>query len=111
MDTKELSIGEAATKALQEHANAKAIRALRRAKLEALQAEFDTIEPGSTDPANVTPESLERVVGQIRESYADLESLAAEHIGSPEHTLALDCLRALIVEYNFQSDILAVGKV
>ncbi len=105
MDIKIQTIGEAATQALQEIANAKALRNLgRNKKLQELQAEFDATEHG-VDPAS--PESLERLAGQIREAYLELESLAAEHIGSPEHALALGCLRALITEYGIQEGELA----
>jgi len=108
MDIKIQTIGEAANRALREIENAKAIRSLgRNYKLQTLQAEFDATEHGK-DPA--TPESLNRLAEQIREAYAELETLAPEHIGSPEHTLALDCLKALIAEYNFQSDDLAARK-
>jgi hypothetical protein len=102
------TIAESANEALEQIAAAKALRAIgRNQKLQELQAEFDSLQPG-TDPA--TPESLSRLAGQIRKAYAELESLAAEHIGSPEHKLASDCLKALIAEYNFQSDDLAARK-
>ena len=106
------TIKESCEQALREHAAAKALKSIGRQqnlqKLERLQAEFDSIEPG-TDPAS--PESLERLVGQIREAYGELESLAAEHIGSPEHTLALDCLKALIAQYGIQESELAARIV
>jgi hypothetical protein len=109
MDTNELTIAETASQALEQIAAAKALRNLGRAqKLQTLQAEFDTLQPG-TDPA--TPESLDKLATRIREAYVELESLAAEHIGSPEYTLALDCLKALIAEYNFQSDDVAARIV
>jgi hypothetical protein len=109
MEIKIQTISEAANQALEQTAAAKAMRNLgRNQKLRELQAEFDSLEPG-TDPA--MPESLNRLAQQIREAYAEIEALTPEQIGSPEHKLALDCLRALNMEYNFQSDILAVGNV
>jgi hypothetical protein len=103
------TIAESANQALEQIAAAKALRNLGRAqKLEALQAEFETLQPG-TDPAS--PKSLERLAGQIREAHSELEGIGQEHIGSPEYQLAEACLRALIAEYNFQSDDLAARIV
>jgi len=108
MDIKIQTIGEAANQALEQIAAANALRAIgRNQKLQELQAEFDATEHGK-DPA--TSESLNRLAEHVREAYAELETLAPEHIGSPEHKLALDCLKALIAEYNFQSDDLAARK-
>jgi hypothetical protein len=99
------TIAESANQALREIANAKAIRYLgRNHQLQELQTQFDNLEPG-TDPA--TPKSLSQLAQQIRDAYAELEGIGQEYLGSPEHKLALNCLKALIAEYNFQSDDLA----
>jgi hypothetical protein len=93
---------------MEQAAVANALREIgRKQRLEALQAEFDATEHG-VDLA--TPESLARLMQQIREAYQDLANMAVEHIGSPEHILAVDCLRALIREYNIQDSELAVRR-
>ena len=77
MGIKVPTIAEAATQALQEIANAKAIRMLgRNQKLQDLQAEFDSTER-SKDPA--TPESLAQLAQHIRDAYAELECSARAH--------------------------------
>ncbi len=80
MEIKIRTISQAANQALQQIAAAKAMRNLgRNQRLQELQAEFDSLDPG-TDPA--TPESLNRLVQQIREAYAEIEALAPSISGA-----------------------------
>jgi hypothetical protein len=101
------TIKESCEQALREHAAAKALREIgRRQELAKLQAEFDATEHG-VDPAS--EESLARLAQHIREARQGLADMAAEHIGSPEHKLALSCLKALVTEYGRQ-DIELAGR-
>ena len=103
------TIAESAIEALEQIAAAKALREIgRQQRLEQLRAEFETLEHG-VDPAS--EESLARLAQYIREAYAKLEDLAVEHLGGPEHALALDCLKALITEYGIQEGELAARIV
>jgi hypothetical protein len=77
-------------------------------ELAKLQAEFDSTENG-VDPA--TPESLARLMQQIRSAHAELEAVAPEHRDTPEYQLAENCLKALIREYGIQDTELAARKV
>jgi hypothetical protein len=102
------TIKESCEQALAEHAAAKALREIgRRQELAKLQAEFDATEHG-VDPAS--EESLARLGQYIREARQGLADMAPEHIGSPEHRLALACLEALIAEQGAQDIELAARR-
>jgi hypothetical protein len=103
------TIKESCEQALAEHAAKIALSEIgRRQELAKLQAEFDSTENG-VDPA--TPESLARLMQQIRSAHAELEAVAPEHRDTPEYQLAENCLKALIREYGIQDTELAARKV
>lgn len=80
-------------------------------QLEQLKAEVEklkALEPGSD---GATPESLARVGEQIKEAEAEIAAIPAEHIGGPEHKIALECLNGLKFEWNAQDRKLAADRM
>jgi hypothetical protein len=75
-----------------------------KAELQKLQA----LEPG-TDPA--TPESLARIAEQIKKAETEIDGIAPEYLGGPEHKIALECLHGLKAEWNAQDRKLAADRM
>jgi hypothetical protein len=68
--------------------------------LEQLQAELNTLQPG-TDPA--TPESLSRIGQYVRDMQVDMDAIPAEQRKTQNYKIAEHCLNALKEEWECQN--------
>jgi hypothetical protein len=76
-------------------------------RIEKLRAELNEVVIGAD---GATPESIARIAQNIRDSQAEIDALSPEHIGTPEHKIALEALHLLKREYDAQTRLMTVNR-